>query len=240
MRIQTVGLLLCLTAPVLAQGKAPQAPPRQGVPGAGGLVEKIRDGVFRVGPFEVDMTRREAKVAAVVNKGVTTLEFVANTKNGAKAYESALTVMSDARTFNTALLMLAVNPGHSRVPTKHFDPIAPKGDPLDISVEWTVKGAPKRVKIEQLLYDKRTKTTLPEGPWVYTGSGFRNGKYMAEVDGVLIGFVHSPSPIIENPRSGAVGAYGAVQWNSGLGLAPGTEVTLIVKAIGPPPGPKKN
>jgi hypothetical protein len=55
---------------------------------------------------------------------------------------------------------------------------------------------------------------------------------LAELDGVLIGFVHSPAPIIENPRSGAVNGYGAVVLNTQLGLAPGAEVQLGVKALG--------
>jgi hypothetical protein len=207
--------------------------------GQGSPVEKIRDKVFRIGPFEVDLVAREVKVDGVINKDVTTLEFVANTQNGAKAYESAITVMSDARTFNTALLMLALNPAHAVVPKKHFDPVAPKGDPVEIWVASKTGAPARRIRIEQLLYDQRTKKPLPEGPWVYTGSAFSNGKYMAEIDGVLIGFVHSPSPIIENPRAGAVNAYGSVELNKIAGFGPGTPITLIVKAVGALPGAKK-
>jgi hypothetical protein len=53
---------------------------------------------------------------------------------------------------------------------------------------------------------------------------------MAQLDGVLIGFVHSPAPIIENPGAGAVGAFGSLVLNKEL-VAPGTDVTLIVKAL---------
>jgi hypothetical protein len=53
---------------------------------------------------------------------------------------------------------------------------------------------------------------------------------MADIDGVLIGFVHSPAPVIENPRSGAVGAYGAVVMNTHIGLAGGTKLQVTVKA----------
>jgi hypothetical protein len=37
---------------------------------------------------------------------------------------------------------------------------------------------------------------------------------MAELDGVLIGFVHSLAPIIE--KRGAVGAFGSIVWNKEL------------------------
>lgn len=215
---------------VSAQKPTPQ--PAKPAPPA---VQKIRDGVYRLGSIEVDTTKRELSVEAHVNHGVTTLEFVANKVGGAKAYESALTVMTDATTLNAALLLLGLDPAHARVPKQHFDPVAPKGDPVEIWVEWLAGGAPKRIRIEQLLYDQRTKTTLPEGPWVYTGSTFSNGQYLAEQDGVLIGFVHSPAPIIENPRAGAVNAYGSVVLNPNVDNALKLRATLIIKALGPAP-----
>ncbi|MEI6244386.1 MAG: YdjY domain-containing protein [Acidobacteriota bacterium] len=209
------------------EAKAPARP--------GPSVEKIRDGVYRVGNIQVDTIGREAAVEARINSDVTTLEFVANKVGGAKAYESALTVMTDATTLNAALLLLGLDPAHSRVPTRHFDPVPPKGDPVELWIEWADGTATKRARIEQLLYDTRTKTTLPEGPWVYTGSTFSNGQYMAEVDGVLIGFVHSPAPLIENPRAGAVDAYGFVVLNPQRSPGMLLKAKLVIKALGPAP-----
>jgi hypothetical protein len=229
---KTAGFVLVAAFPLLlGAALAAQQPGRGGRPSP---VEKIREGVFRVGSLQVDMNLREARVEARVNKDVTTLEFVANTENGNKAYESALTIKSDGRTFNTAILLLGVNPKNSKVPKQHFDPVPPKGDPLELWLEWSVNRTVKRIRVEELLYDKRSKKTLPAGPWVYTGSALINGHYMADVDGVLIGFVHSPSPVIENPRSGAVAAYGSVVLNTNLGISPETPLTLVIKAIGPP------
>lgn len=194
-------------------------------------VQKIRDGVYRVGQIEVDTIKKELNVTGKINDNVTVLEFVANSTGGQKAYESAITIDTDGVTFNTALLLLGLDPSHSLVPKQHFDPIAPKGDPVEIWVSWDFPTGVKRVRIEQLLYDERTKTTMPEGPWVYTGSKMYDGKYMADIDGVLIGFVHSPSPVIENPRKGAVDAYGSVVLNRSLGVPAGMKVTITVKAV---------
>jgi hypothetical protein len=194
-------------------------------------VEKVRAGVYRIGKIEVDTLKHELRAPGTINPNVTTLEFVANSTGGQKAYESAITVDADAIAFNAAVLLLGVDPSHARVPRYHFDTMVPGGDPLELFVEWSAAGGTKRVRAEELLYDERTKSPLREGPWVYTGSSTLNGNFMAEMDGVLIGFVHSPSPVIENPRPGAIGAYGAVVFNKGLGLAAGTKVTLIVKAI---------
>jgi hypothetical protein len=201
-------------------------------------VQKVGPDQYRVGSITVDTQKREVSVPGRVNEA-TVLEFVANTVNGTKAYESALTLDADGATFNTALLLIGLDPTRARVPTKHFDPIPPAGDPVQISVEWQIGSRRERVPIETLLYDKRTSRTLPEGPWVYTGSSFIDGKYVADLDGVLIGFVHSPAPIIENPREGAVGAFGAVVLNPNLGLPAGVPVTVTVRALGASPEPAK-
>jgi len=193
-------------------------------------IEKLGPNRLRIGRVQVDVATREVAVTGHVND-VQFLEWVANTTNGLKAYESAITADTDAITFNTALLLIGLDKAHARVPTQHFDPEPPRGDPVEIFIEFGEATKRRRVRIEQLLLDKRTNTTLPEGPWVYTGSTlFPDGRYMAELDGVLIGFVHSPAPIIENPGAGAVGAFGSLVLNKEL-VAPGTDVTLIVKAL---------
>jgi hypothetical protein len=193
-------------------------------------IEKLGPNRLRIGRVQVDVATREVAVTGHVND-VQFLEWVANTTNGLKAYESAITADTDAITFNTALLLIGLDKAHARVPTQHFDPEPPRGDPVEIFIEFGEATKRRRVRIEQLLLDKRTNTTLPEGPWVYTGSTlFPDGGYMAQLDGVLIGFVHSPAPIIENPGAGAVGAFGSLVLNKEL-VTPGTDVTLIVKAL---------
>jgi len=220
-------MLIAFCAEVaVAQGTAPQ-------PGQG-AVRKTGESTYEIGMMKIDTAKRELVVPGFINRDVDILEFVANTREGHKAYESAITVDANAVRFNAALLLLGVDPGRARVPTKHFDPVPPAGDLLDVFVEWDTP-SPRRVRVEELLFDKRTNQTLPAGPWVYTGSTFVNTgtgrSYLADIDGVLIGFVHSPAPIIENPRPGAVDAYGSVVMNQKLGLKPGTPVRLIVVAL---------
>jgi hypothetical protein len=71
---------------------------------------------------------------------------------------------------------------------------------------------------------------------VYTGSQFVETPdyrlYLAEVDGVLIGFMHGPQSIIDNPRSDAIGRFGFYILNPTLGLKPESPVMLTVKVIG--------
>ncbi len=230
-------VLASLTLPIHAQPPPPgQGGGGRGMGGQGGgrgmraPIRKLSDTTYAVGDLRIDTAKRELTATGRIND-VTVLEFVANTKSGFKAYESALTIDTDAITFNTALLLLGVDPNRSRVPTRHFDAIPPKGDPVDIFVEWAIGDTPHRIRVEELLFDTRTNKTLPEGPWVYTGSTFVDGRYLADIDGVLIGFVHSPAPVIENPRVGAVDAYGFVVRNPNIAMPPGRWVTIIIRAL---------
>jgi hypothetical protein len=225
-------LLTCASAGALAQG-----PP---TPDAGGYkappapkIERLGPTLIRMGAIRVDTATREVSVTGHIND-VPILEWVANTQGGFKAYESAVSVDTDAIAFNAALLLIGLDQSHARVPKQHFDPVPPAGDPVEVLIEWTAGGEKKRVPIEQLLFDKRTNAPLPRAPWVYTGSRFIPGSnlYEAQLDGVLIGFVHSPAPIIENAGAGAVNAFGSVVLNKAL-VPPGTPVTLIVKALEP-------
>jgi hypothetical protein len=88
---------------------------------------------------------------------------------------------------------------------------------------------------EELIFDKDKQRMIPQSSWVYTGSTFlESGRYLAEVDGVVIGFVHSPAPLIESVAGAGIGQYGSIVLNPNLGLAPGAKVTLIVRALTTP------
>ena len=194
-------------------------------------VERLGDHLFRLGQIRIDTAKREIAISGHVNDAHV-LEFVASTTGGFKAYESALSLDTGGIPFNAALLLIGLDKAHARVPTRHFDPIAPAGDPVDLWVQWSLNGQARRERVEALLFDIRTRQPIPSGVWVYTGSTFvQDNAYLADIDGVLIGFVHSPAPVIENPRAGAVDSYGSVILNPNLGLPPGTAVTLTVHAL---------
>lgn len=230
-KIVTAAVAVMLSAGVTVAQPAPPLPkPVLDKP----RVEKTGPNTFLVSGLRVDTAKREVTADGTIND-VTVLEFVANTRSGMKAYESAFTIDADAVSYNAALLLIGLDPARAKVPRHHFDENAPDGDPVEMFVEFMVAGQARRVRVEELLYDKRTKTTLPEGPWVYTGSTFIDmvdrWEFLAAADGVLIGFVHSPAPLIENPRAGAVNGYGAVVLNPNLGLSPGLPVKLTVRAL---------
>jgi hypothetical protein len=194
-------------------------------------VERLGPHSLRVGNVRIDTAKREVSVAGVVNE-VTAIEFIAVAKGGFKAYESVLELETTAVNFNVALILIGLDRAGGYVPQRVGDGTVPKGDPVELWVEWDDAGKPRRVRAEQLVYTTKTNQTLSEGPWVYTGSTFLkdSGMYMAELDGTLIGFIHRDSPIIESPRP-FTPDYLANRINPNLKLQPGTKVTLTVRAL---------
>lgn len=221
-----------LLAPVGAQAPKP--------PAARSPVEKLGANSYRVGTISVDTARREVSVPGTLNE-VTTVEFVANARDGLKAYESAVTLETDAITFNAALLLIGLDPARGKPSAMQFDSVAPRGDAVELFVELPADAKGRRVQLEEILYDQRTLKALAAGPWVYTGSTFvttEDGpRFMAAIDGVLIGLMHGPSALIDNPRNDLIGRFGSINLNPAIAKA-GMTVSLIVRAL-PPTSPNK-
>ena len=164
--------------------------------------------------------------------GATTLEFIANTKNGFKAYESAIELDTNGLTFNLAMILIGLDKANSRPAQFHFDPNEPAGDPVEIWIEWKDGAKARRIRAEDLLWDRERKAGFSRGGWVYTGSIVtEDGRYLADLDGVLIGFVHDPASIIEWVGGNGVGRFGFIEVNPEIGLKPDTPITLTIKAI---------
>src|SRR5688572_2393488 len=91
-------------------------------------VEKVSPTELRMGSVRIDTEKHEISIPGRIN-AATVLEFVANSTGGVKRYESAITLETSAVTFNTALILIGLDPSNAEPARFHFDPNAPKGDP---------------------------------------------------------------------------------------------------------------
>lgn len=232
MRLYTFAFIVCAVSAAAAQQPPANPNPNPASPKPS-PVTKLSATTYRIGEMTIDTAARTLSVPGTIND-VTVLEFVANTPDGLKAYESALTLNTNAISFNAALLLLGLDPSRGKASQIQFDPNPPQGDPVELTVSWRDGGESKRAAIEELLYDSRSEKTLPPGPWVYTGSTFVQTPdgplYLAEAEGVLIGLMHGPQAIIDNPRDDARGGFGSIVLNPNLKLTAGP-VTLTVRAL---------
>lgn len=227
--VATVALaVLMVSATSSIEADAWQA---DGAPRVAAPVERLGPNTVRIGTVTVDTAKKEVTVTGFVTPAVT-LEFVAVAKGGVKAYESALELDASAVNFNLGLILIGLDSARAVVPKFHIDPALPEGDPVEIWVEWEGEKGRQRVRAEQLIYNTKTSRSLSEGPWVYTGSTIAsNGGFLAEIEGSLIGFVHTPAPVIESPRPLEQGDYGSNRMNPALNLKPGTTIRLTVRAL---------
>jgi hypothetical protein len=231
-------IVATLTLIPLVGAQVPEAAPgRQQAPSANQTpaqpaLERLGENLYRVGTIRVDTARKEISVPGTVNRDVTTLEFIANTRGGAKAYEAAITLDTDAFNFNAALILIGLNKSRARnVPTAHFDPATPDGDEVEIFVECAARECP-RIPADRLMLDKATNTAASGGKWIYTGSAFLpDGRFLAQLDGVLVGFVHSPATIVEYAAGAGLNKYGSIVLNPNSGLAPGTAVVMTLRMV---------
>jgi hypothetical protein len=196
-----------------------------------GPIERIGKDILQLGQVRVNLATREVSVTGRVNP-VTVIEFLANTRGGAKAYESALTLETDGVTFNTAMMLAGLDkPPQAPTPAAFAKAIL--ANAVDISVE--VAGPPvQRLRADALIYDRATSREVPESHWVYFGSTIVDGRYLADVDGVLIGFTHHRVPVIDRVDTVGIGRYGEIILNPTLGLKAGTPVTVVVKSMAAP------
>lgn len=225
-------MLIPITAAAQAGGAGGQKPAEGTPPQPQAKVERLGPNLVRLGSINVNTATKELMVAGTVNPDVRTLEFIANARDGVKAYETAVTLDTDAITFNAALLLIGLDRSRSKnIPTAHFDKATPIGDTVEIFIECPKKEC-QRMPAERLMFDQETKTAASNGSWVYTGSSFlADGRYLAQVDGALVGFVHDPASVIEYAAGAGLNKYGSIVFNPNVGLAAGTAVTLTVKAL---------
>ncbi len=198
-------------------------------------VQDLGNGRFRVGLIAVDRNRHRFTVPAVVHQSEGTQEFILATKGGYKGYETTLEAGATAYEFNVACLLIGLDPKHARASRYHFDPNKAEGDPVAVSISWQDGKKTRRLDANQIVVDSRTGKPLADTGWVYTGSTFTpDGSFLAQMDGVLIGFVHDPAAIITTGMGAGQGDYGSIVPNTKALPPRESRVTVEVKAISAP------
>lgn len=200
------------------------------VPSGKTSVEDLGDGRYRIGAITIDKTKGQFSVPGSVidlQRPNSPIEYIAVTKGGYKRYEAIFEMDTSAVDFNLACILIGLDASHAIQSKQHFAPQPLKGDAVEIFVSWEQEGKTRRVPVTDIL--RVAGSTHAPDEWVYTGSFFYgDGKYMAEVAGSLVGFVHDPASIIEHRVGLGLGNYGAVIGNTDVLPRPGTAVLLSI------------
>jgi hypothetical protein len=77
-----------------------------------------------------------------------------------------------------------------------------KGDNISIAVRWKAGDAEKSAPVEDWIINTETKKNMQRGPWIYNGSMFNGGHFLAQVEGAHAALLTYPAALINNPRKG--------------------------------------
>ena len=172
-------------------------------------IEDLGNQQYRIGKIHIDKKNKKFTLSGKVIRHDPPLEFLAVTKGGMKAYESLLELDSNAHEFNLACILIGLDAKNAKPSEVHFDANPVTGDTVKMTITWKTNGKSVTVNAEELL--SVTGSGKTKNNWVYTGSLMsREGQYMAEMDGTLIGFVHDPSSVIEHQSGLGLGNYGEI------------------------------
>lgn len=188
-------LLLLLSA---GAGAQPQpAPPPPPSPEA----VKVGENLYRLGQVLVDTRKREVTLRGWINMEEGLVEYLAVAAGG-KLHESVLVLDARPTHLQVALILLGLEAkGDFEF---QGDPRPPKGDPVEIWVEWKEKEQTRRVRAEQLIRDSKRNRAMEATPWIFTGSKLYEGVLLAEIAKSLIATFHDPAAILNNPLTGGV------------------------------------
>ena len=197
-------------------------------------IEDLGGERYRIGAILVDKANHRFTVPGVMlpyGEGKA-IEFLATTNQGFKSYESVFSLNSNAFEFNLACILIGLEAKRAVAPRFHFDPQPAKGDSVSVRVSWEQQGNTHEHDAVELLKSGEKSPDTPS-TWSYIGSAFIQGdRYLAQMDGVLIGLVHDPASIIEHREGIGLGNWGMLVVNGSKAPATGTPITLTVNRLG--------
>jgi hypothetical protein len=192
---------LALLATARAQNEPPPASP---------IMREVSPGVYEIGQIRLDQRARTVTFPGELNMNDGNLEYLLVTEQG-NVHESLL--VSDVSPSDLHFAMLLLGAKGSGEQTGDLPPAqidakflknAPqlRGDKISITVHWKVGDAEKSAPVEDWLINTDTKKSAERGPWIYNGSMFNAGHFLAQVEGAHAALVTYPAALINNPRKG--------------------------------------
>ncbi len=199
------------------------------------VVKKIGENRYRLGEIEFDAKTREIFVPVVVNKREGgPMEYILVHENG-KVHESVLITKASPLGLQVVLKLLKYQSGNGDVfnfllPEEDREAksgkSADRGNLLEFYVRWAEDEAIQAVN--SVILDGKTKTPMPSGGWIYTGSEIDGGNYMAELEGSIIAVYLDPLSMFNMTIAGADDDE---RWGANPEAIPeiGTRGTLILR-----------
>lgn len=204
-KLKLLSLLLsgvALGAAARAQNDAPPATP---------IMREVSPGIYEIGQIHLDQKARTVTFPGVLNMNDGNLEYLLVTEQG-NTHESLLVSDVSPSDLHFAMLLLGAKGSGQHdgaMPPAQIDSKflkdAPKikGDNVNITVRWKAGDVEKSAPAEDFITNTETKKPMERGPWVYNGSMFNEGHFLAQIEGAHASLVTYPAALINNPRKGS-------------------------------------
>ena len=170
-------------------------------------VTKISENVFGIGEVRLDSKKRSITFPASVNMTNGVIEYLLVSSRG-KLHESLLKTEVEPMQLHTAKLLIEPkNTETNSSPQRRRDAEVDagsetNGEHLSIWLSWRAGDMEKSCPAEDLIFSTHAKSPMNRGDWIYTGSRFIEGTFMAQRERSLVSVIADPDALIENPRPG--------------------------------------
>jgi len=173
-------------------------------------MREVSPGVYEIGQLRLDQKARTVSFPGILNMNDGNLEYLLVTNQGS-THESLLESDVAPSDVHFAMLLLGAKGAGKQsgdLPPGQIDAkylkAAPKlkGDDITIAVRWKNGAAEKSAPVEDWIINTETKKTMERGPWIYNGSMFNDGRFLAQLEGAHAALVTYPAALINNPRKG--------------------------------------
>jgi hypothetical protein len=214
MRLRFLIVVSALASLAIAQDQSPVEP--KSLPAPDQTVEPVKPSVkqldatrYQVGEVVFDQKTREIRFPTRVNMTEGLLEFLVVHQNG-KVHESLLSTEISPTHLNLAFTLLRYSPSKELYPLPNETgglsdkyPEVPAdvkaAARVSIDVEWSDEGKIRRVPVNEWIQHEVKATAMPAGPWVYGGSDFHEGKFVAETSGDIAAIFLSMAALLNYP-----------------------------------------
>jgi hypothetical protein len=203
-------------------------------------VEDLGDFRYRYGAIEFNGKTREIRIPTLVNMREGIIEYAVVHGDG-KIHESLLVTDVVPSHLQAVLKLCRFKNGEGDV----FDAFYPeeerkgeagakeRGQAIELSVEWEVDGEHKAKPLSDWIFDRKTEQAMTNEAWIFSGSYFYSGSFMADVDGLLISIYLTRGAILNTMTDGSDDDE---RWLSHADNTPeiGTPVTLVLAPAAKP------
>jgi len=179
-------------------------------PGASAIMREVSPGIYEIGQIRLDQKTRTVAFPGYLNMNDGNLEYLLVTEKG-NIHESLLASDVPPSDVHFAMLLLGAKGSGATsgdLPPAQIDAkylkTAPKlkGDTISLAVRWKAGDVERTTPVEDWILNTETNKPMERGPWIYNGSMFNQGHFMAQLEGAYAALVTYPAALINSPRKG--------------------------------------